>query len=137
MKRAWLLPFTWAVIVETNRQLCQPKGALHKPTTDGYEPTRQLWESLYRTEMTLTDATNLCRRCHQLAPFCNFNGNTFVAIIRKLVATLPLSPDQAVAVRSLAGHIVAGIATMQEQRAFAELLDRLAADSGIEPREPS
>ncbi len=42
MKSAWLQPFTWAVIVETNRQLCLPKGALHKPTSDGYEPTRQL-----------------------------------------------------------------------------------------------
>jgi hypothetical protein len=53
VKRSWLQPFTWAVIVETNRQLCGPKGALHKPTSDGYQPTRQLWESRYRTEMTL------------------------------------------------------------------------------------
>ncbi len=87
--------------------------------------------------MTLADATNLCRRCHQLAPFCNFNGNTFVAVIRKVVATLPLPPDQATAVRSLAGHIVAGTATTEEQRAFAELLDRLAVDPGIEPGDPS
>ncbi len=137
MKRAWLKPFTWAVIIETNRQLCLPKSAEHKPTSDGYEPTRQLWESLCRTEMTLAEATDLCRRCHQLAPFCNFNGNTFVAVIRRVVADLRLAPDQAAALRSLAGHVVAGIATPEEQTAFAKLLDRLAANPDIKPDTPS
>jgi hypothetical protein len=127
MKRAWLQPFTWAVIVETNRQLCQPKGALHKPTSDGFERTRQLWESLHRTEMTLAEAADLCRRCHRLAPFCNFNGNTFVAVIRKVIAPLPLSPEQMAVLRSLAGHIVAGTATPEEQRDFNDLLNRLSA----------
>jgi hypothetical protein len=127
VKRTWLQSFTWAVIVETNRQLCLPKGALHKATSDGYEPTRQLWESLHRSEMTLSEATDLCRRCHQLAPFCNFNGNTFVAVIRRVIACLTLPPDQAATLRSLAGHTVAGTATPEEQAAFAEILDRLGA----------
>lgn len=137
MKQAWLKPFTWAVIVETNRLLCLPKQALHKPTSDGYEPTRHLWESVHRTEMTLPEATDLCRRCHQLAPFCNFNGNTFVAVIRRVIADLQFPPDQAAALRSLAGHIVAGIATPEEQAAFAELLDRMATNPGIKPNTPS
>lgn len=126
MRHAWLAPFTWTVIVETNRQLCLPKGALHQPTSDGYEPTRQLWESRHRVELTLAEATDLCRRCHRLAPFCNFNGNTFVAVIRKVISTLPLPADQAAALRSLAGHLVAGTATSEEQAAFAGLLDRIA-----------
>jgi len=42
MKRAWLTPFTWPVLVETNRQLCLAKHALHGPTSDGYEITREL-----------------------------------------------------------------------------------------------
>jgi hypothetical protein len=126
VKQAWLKLFTWAVIVETNRQLCLPKGALHKPTSDGYEATRRLWDAHHQTEMTLAEATNLCRRCHLLAPFCNFNGNTFVAVIRRVIASLPLPPDQAAALRSLAGHTVAGTATSEEQKAFAEILDRLA-----------
>jgi hypothetical protein len=136
MRQAWLKPFTWAVIVETNRQLCLPKGALHKPTSDGYEPTRQLWESVHRTELTLAEATELCRRCHRLAPFCNFNGNTFVAVIRRVIAGLALPSDQATALRSLAGHIVAGIATPEEQVAFAELLDRMARNPGTKPNTP-
>jgi hypothetical protein len=125
VKRAWLQPFTWAVIVETNCQLCQARGALHKPTSDGYEPTRELWESLHCTAMTLAEATDLCRRCHRLAPFCNFNGNTFVAVIRRVIADLALPTDQATALRSLAGHIVAGTATPEEQSAFGEILDQL------------
>lgn len=128
MKRTWLEPFTWAVIVETNRQLCLPKGALHRPTSDGYEPTRQLWESRHRTEMTLAEATDLCRRRHQLAPFCNFNGNTFVAVIRRVIGGLNLPPDQAAALHSLAGHIVAGTATPEEQRAFSATLDQIAPE---------
>ncbi len=127
MKRAWLQPFTWAVIVETNRQLCVPKAALHKPTSDGYESTRQLWESLHRTQMTLAETTDLCRRCHRLAPFCSFNGNTFVAVIRRVIAVLPLAQEQAAVLRSLAGHIVAGTATPEEQREFEVILNRLSA----------
>jgi len=127
MKRAWLQAFTWAIIVETNRQLCAPKAALHKPTSDGYELARRLWETTHRMEMTLAEATDLCRRCHRLAPFCSFNGNTFVAVIRKVIAALPLAPESATAVRSMAGHIVAGTATPEEQRDFAAILNRLSA----------
>jgi len=126
MKRAWLQAFTWAVIVETNRQLCAPKAALHKPTSDGYELARRLWETTHRMEMTLAEATDLCRRCHRLAPFCSFNGNTFVAVIRKVIAALPLTPEPATVVRSMAGHIVAGTATPEEQRDFAAILNRLS-----------
>ena len=127
MKHVWLQQFTWAVIVETNRQLCSPKGALHKPTSDGYEPTRKLWEAIHQSRITLGEAVDLCRRCHQLAPFCNFNGNTFVAVIRNVIAKLPLPQDQVVALRSLAGHTVAGTATAEEQQSFNVLLDQIAA----------
>lgn len=130
MKRAWLEPFTWAVIVETNRQLCLPKdalhkptGALHQPTSEDYETTRQLWESRHRSAMTLAEAADLCRRCHRLAPFCNFNGNTFVAVIRRVIAGLALPPDKVAALRSLVGHIVAGTARPEEQHAFEGMLD--------------
>ncbi|MCP5539541.1 MAG: hypothetical protein H7A53_04120 [Akkermansiaceae bacterium] len=79
--------------------------------------------------MTLQDAVQLCRQCHQMAPFCFYNGNTFTAIIRDVVGTLPLALDQAFVVRSLAGHIVAGVANEGEERefrAFCESLDETA-----------
>lgn len=38
--------------------------------------------------MFLDEAADLCQECHRLAPFCNFNGNTFAALARSLVDTL-------------------------------------------------
>ncbi|WP_176159155.1 hypothetical protein [Prosthecobacter debontii] len=41
--------------------------------------------------MNLEDAINLCRRCHRLASFCFYNGNTFAAIARSLIQK-PMCP---------------------------------------------
>ena len=124
MKKVWLSEIPWSVVVETNRLLCAPKGAFHGPTSDGFETTKQLWNKRYTSEMELNQAIQLCRKCHRLAPFCNFNGNTFVAIIRTIIGNLDLSPDLSVALRSLAGHIVAGISTPEEEKQLLELIDR-------------
>lgn len=78
--------------------------------------------------MSFAEATNLCRRCHRLAPFCSFNGNTFVAVIRDLIGGLSLPAAQAATLRTVAGHIVAGIATAEEERAFTEVLTHLSPD---------
>ncbi len=70
--------------------------------------------------LELFDAIDLCRKCHRLGPFTNFNGNTFSAIARILVRRLELPPDEEHLIRSLAGHIVAGVAGEEEVRAFRE-----------------
>lgn len=75
--------------------------------------------------MRLDEAADLCRRCHRMAPFCFYNGNTFASIIRLVVRKLDLSPDQAHIIRSLAGHIVAGVATDEEERAFRKYCEGL------------
>lgn len=75
--------------------------------------------------MTLEKAVSLCRSCHRLAPFCLYNGNTFTAIIRDVIRSLNLPADQAVVVRSLAGHIVAGVASEEEEAAFREFCEGL------------
>jgi hypothetical protein len=68
----------------------------------------------------LFEAVELCRKCHRLGPFTNFNGNTFSAVARILVRRLELSPEEEHLIRSLAGHIVAGVAGEEEVRAFRE-----------------
>lgn len=55
-----------------------------------------------------------------MAPFCLYNGNTFASIIGLVVRGIPLSPEQHVILRSLAGHIVAGVASDEETLAFRE-----------------
>jgi hypothetical protein len=122
MTASWLKDFAWEIVVETNRLLCQPKGAFHGPTSDGYAATERLWSERHAAPMTLADAVELCRQCHRMAPFCNYNGNTFVAVIRRVIARLQLSPEHASALRSVAGHIVAGTATPEEARQLAELI---------------
>jgi len=101
MKRAWLQPFTWVVILQTSRQFCLPKEDLHKPTSEGYERSRQLWEATHRNEMTPAQATDLCRRCHRLASFCGFNGHTFVSVIREVMRALPMAPETHAALHHL------------------------------------
>ena len=74
----------------------------------------------------MEEAVDLCRRCHRLAPFCFYNGNTFAGIIRDVVRGLELPAAQAHIIRSLAGHIVAGVSTGEEEKAFREFCESLA-----------
>lgn len=121
----WLASFTWEIVTTLNRGLCEAKHALHKPTSDGHEATKTFWESEHLSAMSLADAVTLCRRCHRMAPFCFYNGNTFSAIIALVIKRMNLPAEQAFIVRSLAGHIVAGVATEEEAKAFQTFSDSL------------
>jgi len=120
MKRAWLRDYSWEFVTAQNAMLCAAKGALHKLTSDGHESTRSLWQENHLREMALDEAVELCRRCHRGAPFCFYNGNTFAAIIRDVINQMVLSDQSKAVGRSLAGHIVAGVATAEEEKAFLE-----------------
>lgn len=122
-KKAWLAPYSWDFVTAQNAVLCQAKHALHKPTSDGHEPAKALWDSRHLESMNLEEAVEICRKCHRLAPFCFYNGNTFTAIIRDVISNLGLEDEQTVLVRSLAGHIVAGVASEEETRAFRKFLE--------------
>jgi hypothetical protein len=97
-------------VVAINAGLCKEKHALHQPTSDGYEPARKLWEESRARELTLRETLDICRRCHKLAPFCFYNGNTFAAIGRTLIQALLLKmpPVKAHSFRSVVGHYIAG-----------------------------
>jgi hypothetical protein len=120
MKRAWLRDYSWEFVTAQNAMLCATKNALHKPTSDGHDVTRSLWEDNFLRETTLDDAVELCRRCHRGAPFCFYNGNTFAALIRDVINQMDLPAERKAVVRSLAGHIVAGVATEEKETAFRE-----------------
>lgn len=122
--KAWLAEVPWDLVIFQNASLCEQKNALHKPTSDGYEATKKLWESTHQQPMTLMEAVDICRRCHRLAPFCFYNGSTFAAIARSMVEQLGLSGAEAATLRSLAGHIVAGVATPEQQEAFRKFCEQ-------------
>lgn len=117
--------YDWDFVTAQNMLLCQAKNALHKPTSDGHDETKALWENRHGELMGLHEAVDLCRRCHRLAPFCFYNGNTFAAIIRDVIAQQSLAPELFSIVRSLAGHIVAGVATDEEEKAFRRFCESL------------
>ena len=108
--KTWLAVVPWDTVVVINATLCEARQALHKPTSDGYLPTKALWEKNRQKQLSLPDLLQICFQCHRLAPFCNYNGNTFVTIVKTLLdeELKRLPPDQAFILRSIAGHIVAG-----------------------------
>lgn len=113
-RRAWLIFFDWESVTAVNAALCAVKSALHRPTSDGHEETKVYWEARYQNETDLLTAIEVCRKCHRLAPFCNYNGNTFVAIIHACIDDALSGSPQLHVVRSCAGHIVAGTDTPEE-----------------------
>lgn len=125
MKQRWLQDWPWETVVAINAGLCKEKKALHKPTSDGYKPARQLWEDSRTRELTLRETLDICRECHRLAPFCFYNGNTFVAIGRTMIQDLlrSLPPVKAHSFRSVVGHYIAGTAGADELR---KALDELS-----------
>ncbi|MEM9446633.1 MAG: hypothetical protein AAGA18_14925 [Verrucomicrobiota bacterium] len=127
IKKAWLCDASWEVVEAINKALCENKNALHKPTSDGYEKTKALWTSNHLIETSLLEAVELCRKCPKLAPFCYYNGNTFVAIIRQVIEDLhQISPDQLNTLRSVSGHIVAGTANFDEEKLLRDMLNNLS-----------
>ena len=122
MKKRWLRDWPWATVVTINAGLCQAKNALHKPTSDGHARAQEIWESSRPRELTLREVLDLCRRCHQLAPFCFYNGNTFAAIGRTLIQDLlsKMPPVKAHGFRSVVGHYIAGTAGADELRQALE-----------------
>ncbi len=124
MTQRWLRDWPWETVVVINAGLCKEKKALHKPTSDGYMPAKKLWESSRTRALTLRETLDICRQCHKLAPFCFYNGNTFVAIGRTMIQDLlrKMSPVEAQAFRSVVGHYIAGTAGADElSRALDEL----------------
>jgi hypothetical protein len=107
--------------------LCAGGSAFHGPTSDGHADARAFWEANHQRELTLAEAVEICRKCHRLAPFCFFNGNTFAAIIKMSTQSIQgLSGPETYVLRSTCSHIVAGNATPEEEQQFQVLLKKMA-----------
>lgn len=128
--RAWLSDLPWDLVVYQNAALCEARNAHHGPSSDGHDAARSLWEAAMNQEMSLMEVVELCKRCHRLAPFTNYNGNTFAAIARTLIRQLSLPDTEDAVARSLAGHIVAGVASDVELKEFRNFCEGLAQRKG-------
>ena len=121
----WLAPFPWEMITSLNEGLCKQRNAFHGPTSDGHDQTQDLWRETHEMELSLAETISFLRKCHRMAPFCFYNGNTFASVALLIIRNLDLDPQEAFAVRSLAGHIVAGVSTGEEEKAFQAFSDGL------------
>jgi len=127
LNKNWLEVVPWETVVSINAALCEARKALHKPTSDGYTPTKELWERSRPKKLSLPEVLQICFQCHRLAPFCNYNGNTFVTIVKTLLdeELSRLPADKAHVLRSIAGHIVAGTTTDIEREQLDSMLAAL------------
>jgi len=127
LNRKWLQVVPWESVVAINGAPCEAGNALHKPTSDGSGPAKDSWERSRPKKLSLPELLQIYFQCHRLAPFCNYNGNSFVTIVKTLLdeELKRLPPDQAFVLRSIAGHIVAGTATDIERKQLDEILAAL------------
>jgi hypothetical protein len=124
MKKPWLRDWPWESVVTINSALDKEERTLPKPSTQGYESARKLWEGSRSAELPLRQALEICRGCHKLSPFRFYNGNTFAAIGRTMIQGMlrKLPPVKAQALRSMVGHYIAGIADEDDlDQVLAEL----------------
>jgi hypothetical protein len=68
--RPWLEPYPWEFVTAQNALLCHAKNALHKPTSDGHDRTRELWQANHTRPMLLEEAVEPrdCERARHLTP---------------------------------------------------------------------
>jgi hypothetical protein len=127
LNKNWLQFVSWESVVAINAALCEARKALHKSTSDGYVPAKDLWQRNRFKKLSLPELLQICFQCHRLAPFCNYNGNTFVTIVKTLLddELKRLPADQSFVLRSIAGHIVAGTATDIERKQLDSMLAAL------------
>jgi hypothetical protein len=127
LNKNWLQVVPWETVVSINAALCEARKALHKLTSDGYIPAKDLWERSRLKKLSLPELLQICFQCHRLAPFCNYNGNTFVTIVKTLLddELSHLPADKSFILRSIAGHIVAGTATDIERKQLDSMLAAL------------
>lgn len=118
----WLADILWEDVVGANAELCARKNALHKPAS-GFAKVEAAWRDASQKAQTFLDLVVFLLRCHRTAPFCFYNGNTFSAVARDLIADLPLPAEQATRVRSATGHAIAGVLPLNELEAILEGID--------------
>ncbi len=56
LKAKWLAEVSWADVTTLNARLCEAREALHKPTSDGHDATRELWERSRLMDLSLEEA---------------------------------------------------------------------------------
>jgi hypothetical protein len=112
----WFQPGSWESLLTENQTFCQGQKLDSKTCPKNFQKTRQLWESQYGRVMSLPKALDVCRKCHEMAPFIFNNGNTFSCFAKNLVTdwTKTITAVEAQMLRTTIGHYVTGQVSRKE-----------------------
>ena len=122
IEKQWLESAPWQSVLSLNEALCKAKQTEQKTNPKSCASVQQMWQAGISRQMTLPEALELCKKCHDQSPFIFNNGNTFAAIARTLIEDWLklLPPLEAQIVRTTVAHYVAG---MVGKRELLKILD--------------
>jgi hypothetical protein len=129
-RAAFVKNWDWQSVVRINRGACERGGAQHGPNSEAAAACEAEWEAQRARIATLGETLDFLKRCHRLAPFLFFNGNTFAAIGRELVRVLfsDLAPARNREVASAAAHYIAGVL---DREAMVEIVEGLCESAEL------
>ncbi len=129
--RPWLGAVPWQTVIDTNQKLYksiqeegQREAVSHPMTQPNYEQAQMLWERARQRPMTLTEALQQCRQCHDLMPFTFNNSETFadVAVIMVDELLSRFTSIQAQILKNTLRHFVTnGIAKKELEKVLRHL----------------
>ena len=116
MQKQWLHAVPWDSVLAVNKALCQAQKLDPSTKARSLEEARQHWESAIHRSLSLKEVLDVCRECHEIAPFTFNNGNTFAAVGRTIIEewTKSLPPVEGQIVQTTVSHYIAGLIGRRE-----------------------
>jgi len=116
VEKVWLEEVPWDSLVDINKALCQAQQIAFTTNAKGLGIAKQCWEAAVKKSMPLADVLEVCRKCHNAAPFMFNNGNTFGCVVKTLIQDWlrNLPPLEAEIVRATISHYVVGLVGKRE-----------------------
>lgn len=129
---AFIKNWDWQSVVRINRGTCERGQAQHGLNREAGGACEEEWEARRRETLTLGETLDFLKRCHRLAPFLFFNGNTFAAIGRQLAVAL-FSELPTVRQREVASAIAHYIAGVLDRESMFEIVESLCQGAELKP----
>ncbi|MEI6083830.1 MAG: hypothetical protein WCS70_05970 [Verrucomicrobiota bacterium] len=130
-RAAFVKNWDWQSVVLINRGACERGGAQHGLNSETAGACAAEWEGQRVRVATLGETFDFLKRCHRLAPFLFFNGNTFAAIGRELGRALfsDLPPARNREVTSAVAHYIAGVL---DREAMVQIVESLCESAELQ-----
>lgn len=114
--RPWLSQLSWEKILSFNESQCQLQNTQPTPNRESYDTARQFWDGCLGQPMSLVKALDLCKTCHDKAPFVFSNSSTFCLVARTIVEDLAkgLPPVEAHILRNTAASYIVSRVSKRE-----------------------